>query len=790
MHFPWNSSLRRLRTAAVTLLILGLGLQAAAAAPGDENWGADFGYPGANGHILASAVHGGQLVVGGYFTSIGGDTFSNLAVWNGVSWSALGASFDQDVTSLVVWNGDLYAGGGFTAAGATSLAGLARWNGSAWVDVGGGVSGTVEDLAVWNNKLVVAGSFEYVDGGSVYATNVAVWNGTSWEVLNDGTDGYVTDVESFGGSLYACGEFTIAGGTGVANLARWSGSAWFSVGGGLTDDTGDPYNAFPNDMAVHAGKLVITGAFLQAGALAVDGIVAWNGTSFSGLGSPAFGGEGIDVGLYGGNLVACDGYGNVKSWNGVFWNSLGYANGTVYTTVELAGVLYVGGAFSTVIGVPARSLARYDGTWSAMADGQGPNSAVMGLHTWNGDLVAGGSFTQIGDVQGSMVARWDGSAWHPLGTGVPYGFGGNVSSLATFEGDLIVGGAFTTAGGIAANKIARWNGTSWSAMGAGSGATVSGLLALGGELYANGYWGGVQTLGRWNGSDFTPLGTAISGSVQILYGLGSFQGDPVMGGSFTSVSGVSAANIARWNGAAWQPLGAGTSGSVFGIHELGADLYVGGTFQQAGGQPASNVARWDGSAWHALGAGVNGRVFGVTSLGGDIYVTGEFTQAGGQPAAQIARWDGAAWHGLGSGLDDDGAAVAVWNGQLFVGGDFTRAGTSGAAHLANWTVAASPVPVGDERAARIFMGPGRPNPFTGSTTLVFSLPAAADVTADVFDVRGAKVRTIARQGMPAGRQSITWDGRDEAGVPAASGVYFVTLRDGVSAARQRVLLVR
>lgn len=790
MVFMQRTAARRHLLVAVVLLALGMGLSRASAAPGDENWGTDFGYPGVDGHILASVIHDGQLVVGGYFTSIGGRTISNLAILNGLDWSALGEPFDQDVTSLVVWNGNLYAGGGFTAAGATSLSGLARWNGSAWIDVGGGVDGVIEDLAVWNGKLVVAGSFEYVDGGTVYATNIAVWNGASWEALNDGTDGFVSDVESFGGSLYACGEFTIAGGTGVSNLARWSGSAWFSVGGGLTDDTGDPYNAYPYDMTVHAGKLVITGAFLKAGALAVDGIVAWSGTSFSGLGSPAFGGEGVDVGLYGGNLVACDGYGNVKTWNDVFWNSLGYANGTVYTTVELAGALYVGGSFSTVIGVPARSLARYDGNWSPVADGQGANFAVKGLHTWNGELVAGGLFSQIGNVQGSMVARWDGSAWHPLGTGIPYGFGGHVGAMATFAGDLIVGGAFTTAGGVAANKIARWNGTAWSAMGAGSASTVSGLLALGGELYANGYWGGVQTLGRWNGADFTPLGTAISGGVQILYGLGSYQGDPVMGGSFTSVGGVAAANIARWSGSVWQPLGAGTSGSVFGIHEMGGDLYVGGIFQQAGGQPASNVARWDGSTWHALGAGVNGRVFDVTSLGSDIYVTGEFTQAGGQPAAHVARWDGAAWHGLGSGLDDDGAALAVWNGQMFVGGDFTRAGTAGAAHLANWSVAASPVPFDDERSARIFMGPGRPNPFTGSTTLVFSLPAAADVTADVFDVRGSRVRTIVRQGMSAGRQAITWDGHDDAGAPAASGVYFVTLRDGVSAARQRVMLVR
>lgn len=783
-------ALRRIFLAACTLMTLGLGLQPADAAPGDENWGADFGFPGAYGGVYASVFYDGQLVVGGDFSAIGGQVLNHLAAWDGSGWAALGETFDASVYALVEWNGDLYAGGDFNAAGATTLAGLTRWNGSAWVDVGGGVVGSVEDLAVWNNKLVVAGYFDAVDGGGVPTGYVAAWNGSSWEDLDGGTDGFVTDVESYGGALYACGEFTIAGSAGVANLARWNGTAWSSVGGGLSDDTGDPYNAFPYDMAVYDGKLVVAGAFLQAGALAVDGLVAWNGSIFSTLGVTSFGGETADVGRFGANLLVGDSYGNLKIWNGSFWSSLGYTNATISTSAEDAGVLYIGGSFTTLSGSSIRSLARYDGTWSAMAAGQGANFAVNGLHSWNGELVAGGVFTQIGDLQGSTIARWDGTAWQPLGTGIPY-LGGGVVAMATFEGDLVVGGSFTMAGGVSVNKLARWDGTSWSAMGPGSGTSVAGLLSLGSELYATGYWGGVQTLGRWNGSDFVPLGTSINGSTQLIFALASYQGDPVMGGSFTSVDGMPANYIARWDGTDWQTLGSGTNGQVWGIHEMGGDLYVAGGFTQAGGVPASNIARWDGSAWSALGAGLyGGRVFDITSLGGDIYATGEFTQAGGQSAAYIARWDGVAWHSLGTGLNAKGAVLEAWNGKMFVGGDFTQAGNSGAAHLANWSVAASPVPIGDSRAMRIFMGPGRPNPFTGSTSVAFSLPAAADVTADVYDVRGARVRTIAQPGMSAGRQIITWDGRNEAGAPSASGVYFITVRDGVSAARQRVTLVR
>ena len=773
------------------LLVLASGLGTARAVPGDENWATVYGAPGADKFVFASIVFEGDLVIGGSFDAVGGLGARRLSRWDGASWAAMGEAFNDDVYSLVVWNGALYAGGGFTACGATPMSGLARWDGAGWVAVGGGVDGTVEDMAVWNGALAVGGYFESVDGGSVSTAHVATWDGAAWDAMDGGMNGGVSDVEVFAGSLYACGQFDYAGSSNAPNLARWNGSSWSAVGGGLTDDLGDPFEAYAVDMVVHAGKLVIAGSFARAGALAVDGIVTWNGTVFAAPGASSFGGSVTEVGLYGANLVAAGEQGIIRTWNGTFWNHLGGIIGTIATSTGYGGGVVFGGSFELGVNPRVANVALYTGTWSALAEGHGANLPVRGFHEWNGTLIAGGSFSRIGGVSGSMVAAWDGSGWAPLGSGVAYQFGGGVESFATFEGDLIAGGAFSTAGGVPANKIARWNGAQWSAMGAGSLSTVSGLLALGGELYANGYWAGnVQTLGRWNGADFTPLGGTILGGVQILHALGSFGGQPVMGGSFTSVGGTPAANIARWDGAAWQALGTGTNGSVNAIHEAGGLLYVGGIFQQAGGQPASNIAVWNGAGWSALGAGVNGRVFDITSSGGSIYVTGEFTQAGGQPAPYIARWDGAAWQGLGSGLNAKGHALRFVGNDLMVGGEFTLAGNSGSLRIARWTTAASAVDPAPDGRARFFMGPGRPNPFTGATTLSFTLPQPSDVVVDVFDLRGARVRSLARAGLGAGTHQVTWDGRDAAGLPAPAGVYFVALRGGDAAARQRVTLVR
>jgi hypothetical protein len=91
-------------------------------------------------------------------------------------------------------------------------------------------------------------------------------------------------------------------------------------------------------------------------------------------------------------------------------------------------------------------------------------------------------------------------------------------------------------------------------------------------------------------------------------------------------------------------------------------------------------------------------------------------------------------------------------------------------------------------AARLL--PARPNPAVGSTTLAFSLPAAGEVSLDVFDAGGRLVRTLVRGGRSAGIQAVAWDGRDTAGRPAAAGVYLVRLVASGRVERARITLVR
>jgi hypothetical protein len=84
----------------------------------------------------------------------------------------------------------------------------------------------------------------------------------------------------------------------------------------------------------------------------------------------------------------------------------------------------------------------------------------------------------------------------------------------------------------------------------------------------------------------------------------------------------------------------------------------------------------------------------------------------------------------------------------------------------------------------------RPNPARGPVQLSLALPEAAVVRADVLDVAGRRVGTIASGAHGAGVHELRWDLRDLAGAPVAPGVYRVRVRSGVGEATRRVLVVR
>ncbi|HOT95614.1 MAG TPA: FlgD immunoglobulin-like domain containing protein [bacterium] len=83
-----------------------------------------------------------------------------------------------------------------------------------------------------------------------------------------------------------------------------------------------------------------------------------------------------------------------------------------------------------------------------------------------------------------------------------------------------------------------------------------------------------------------------------------------------------------------------------------------------------------------------------------------------------------------------------------------------------------------------------PNPFNTSTVLRFYLPSEGEVNLDIYDVQGRRVRSLISGRAGKGEQESVWDGRDEAGRLAASGLYFAVLFGTDFMISNRMFLIR
>lgn len=81
-----------------------------------------------------------------------------------------------------------------------------------------------------------------------------------------------------------------------------------------------------------------------------------------------------------------------------------------------------------------------------------------------------------------------------------------------------------------------------------------------------------------------------------------------------------------------------------------------------------------------------------------------------------------------------------------------------------------------------------PNPFVSRTAISYSLAADSYVTATVYNVRGQEIRGLISSQQSAGRNSVSWNGRNNAGHRVSQGIYFLRLKAGNDVSSVRMLL--
>ena len=228
---------------------------------------------------------GPALYVGGNFDQAGGLPATNIARWDGQSWSPLGDGLGPqsgaEVRALAVYDDPGAPGGPALYAGGNFPGGIARWDGSAWQPVAGtvGILNTLEVFDDGTGPGLYAGGGLWVPGGMPF-NHIARWDGQSWSALGTGTDFDVRSLHVFddgrGPALYVGGAFFHAGGVRVMGIARWDGQ-WSALGSGMwnTPRTGPSVWAMTTFDDGTGPALYVGGLFTEAGGVPADNIARW-----------------------------------------------------------------------------------------------------------------------------------------------------------------------------------------------------------------------------------------------------------------------------------------------------------------------------------------------------------------------------------------------------------------------------------------------------------------------------------------------------------------------------------
>jgi hypothetical protein len=88
------------------------------------------------------------------------------------------------------------------------------------------------------------------------------------------------------------------------------------------------------------------------------------------------------------------------------------------------------------------------------------------------------------------------------------------------------------------------------------------------------------------------------------------------------------------------------------------------------------------------------------------------------------------------------------------------------------------------------LGKNYPNPFNPTTSMRVDIPASSEVVVAVYDLLGRLVSTLLTGPQQAGSVTVTWDGRDNSGKQAPTGMYVVRMTSGDFTASQKVLMMK
>ncbi|MBL4703036.1 MAG: hypothetical protein JKY54_00830 [Flavobacteriales bacterium] len=320
--------------------------------------------------------------------------------------------------------------------------------------------------------------------------------GTAWNLLataNDDIDEFDNEYysSSSGPVIFVAGKFTQIGGV-TANRSAISYQSQYSYDF-FGQTSGSLIIGGFNDFDVVSGHFFATGEFEESSFPKYIG--HWDGAEWDGIINPSGHGyaveasPNIDKVLFAG---AFSGYNNILESNisspySVSAFGIGF-NDTVFDLAYYNNELYAAGKFTMSGTTSLNYLAKLDsitGSWVSIG-GNNLDGAVLELEVFENELYISGIFGPIsGDSNTGRLARWDGSSFKSLSTGISHSSPSALQILKMrSKGEYIyIGGAFDNVGGITVENFAMFNGTSWSTLGAGIPYIVSAIEVSGEQLF-------------------------------------------------------------------------------------------------------------------------------------------------------------------------------------------------------------------------------------------------------------------------------------------------------------------
>lgn len=177
-----------------------------------------------------------------------------------------------------------------------------------------------------------------------------------------------------------------------------------------------------------------------------------------------------------------------------------------------------------------------------------------------------------------------------------------------------------------------------------------------------------QTLCKYDGVSWDTLGLFNHSPMTVI----KHNGDIIVGGAFTEVSGIPANHIAKYNGASWSSFG-DFDANPTDFEVIDGELYAFGSFNMVDGINMNGITKWNGTSWvKVFDFPYDAAILDIAKYQGELYIAGNFTDTLPVPEiVDMAVYSGGQWSKVGQGFGGGFTrlnVLKVYNDELYAAG--------------------------------------------------------------------------------------------------------------------------